>query len=128
MPSASSPLPAARSTAASTSCRFAESLFVDGDAALAGETPPALDFLLDEAAELLGRHRHRIDRFVRQALLERRRSERFADLAVQLGDDFRRHLRRADDAVPLHGVEPLEARLLEGGHIGYERMALEARH
>ena len=38
-----------------------------------------------------------------------------------------RHLCRADDGVPLHAVEALEAQLLEGRHVGQQRMALEPR-
>src|SRR6266851_4209996 len=36
----------------------------------------------------------------------------------------RGQLRRAHDAIPLHGVEAREPRLLEGGHVGQQRMAL----
>src|SRR5947207_484519 len=80
----------------------------------------------DEACELLGRHRHRIDRLPRKALPQRRRGERLVDLGVQPLGDLLRQLRRPDDAVPLHAVEALEPRFLEGGHAGNQRVALEA--
>ena len=54
----------------------------DRDVALAGERAPARDVGTDELAELLRRHRHRLERLARQALAQRRRGERLVDLSI----------------------------------------------
>src|SRR5206468_4309633 len=64
----------------------------------------------------------------RKALPQRRRGERLVDLGVEPLRDLLRQLGRPDDAVPLHAVEALEPRFLEGGHAGNQRVALEAGH
>src|SRR5713226_2080723 len=69
------------------------SLVVQRDPALASKRAPACDVGLDESSELLGGHRHRLDRFPRQALLQRRRGSDFVDLGVELLRDRRGQLR-----------------------------------
>src|SRR6266850_6559072 len=100
-------------------------LVVERDVALLRKLPVAHDFGLHEGAELLGRHRHRVDRLVGETLLQRGRSERLGDLAVQAARDVRRQPGGPDDAVPLHPVEALEAELLESWYVGLQRMTLQ---
>src|SRR5438128_5251862 len=98
---------------------------VERNVALARELAPARDVGLDELAELVGLHRHRVDRVAGEALLERRRGKRPVDLRVELLRDLGGHLRRTYDAVPLHRVEAAEAGFFEGGNIGQQGMAHE---
>src|SRR6185369_869784 len=91
------------------------------------EELPARNVRLDELAELIGRHRHGLDRFGRKALAQRWRGERLVDLGVESLGDLRRQPRRPHDPVPLHAVEALEPRLFERRDLWQGWMTLEAR-
>jgi hypothetical protein len=84
------------------------------------------DVGLDVVAELLGRHRPGLDRFAGQLLGQVGRLEHRHLRLVQALDDVGRQAGGADRAVPLHGVEALEADFLHGGHVLELRAALLA--
>src|SRR3954463_12873838 len=85
-------------------CTDAAALVVERDVALTRHRAPVLDLALDELAELLRGHRHGIDGFRGEPLTQCGRPDGLVDLGIEPRCDFARHLRRADDPVPLHAV------------------------
>src|SRR5262245_22319712 len=110
-----------------TSPPFVDALLVlEPDLALARERGVARELCFDVGTDLARAHRHRLDRLGHKALLQLRRSERFADFRAELARDLRVQLGWADDAVPLHAVEAAKSGLREGRHVGQQRMACHA--
>src|SRR5947207_739872 len=85
----------------------------DLDAALFGELRPTRHIIADVTTELLGCHRHRLERFARKSLAKVRACKHSIDLLVQTRDDGRGQIGRTYDSVPLHAIETGEAQLLE---------------
>src|SRR4029078_12436817 len=98
---------------------------VERDVAFLRELLVARDLVLHVLADLLGAHRHRVDRFGGEPLAQRGLRERLVDLGVQPRGDFGGQFRRPYDPVPLQRVESLVAELLEGRQVRLQRMALE---
>ena len=101
-------------------------ILVELDAARLRQVRPARDVLLHEAAERVGRHRHRLDRLDRQLVAQVGLLQHRVERVVELLDHGSRHRGRAHHAIPLLRVEALEARLVECRHVFEQRVARQA--
>src|SRR5262245_20060520 len=89
---------------------------------------PARELGLHPFAELFGSARRRGDALLQESLLGLRRAQDLADLAVELGYDAGRGLRRREEAEPQPHVHARNARFDGARDLGRARETLGARH